>query len=101
VPDLQLTSLSLRLLTETEVRQVLRCMQRDHEFQEWETVGFTFLLCTRGPHTNLGRGPAIIRAGAFGGDVRDVHGGWLYLTEMHARKEWREIGEVAKAYRRK
>lgn len=103
VPDFSMTSLALRFLSNAECRRILRCNSGD-QYCEWDNAGLTFVYCPHGIEylTDTGAstmGVGIMRAGAMGGDVRDIHGGWLYLTEMHALREWREIQEVAKAYK--
>lgn len=89
--EFSLSSLALRELTSAECKRVMQC-RCSHEIIEWETNKFTFIFC----EYNL----AIMRTGSLGGDVRDIHGGWKYLTVDHMRKEWREIGEVAKTFKR-
>lgn len=104
--DIQLTEWSLRLLTEAEARRVLQCGEIGHDIAEWKTVNMTFILCRRGiqlaiPGINGGRtfnGPVIIRTSAMGGDLFEMHGGWVFLTIKHALAQMREIKEVAKAY---
>lgn len=91
--DLNLSSLALRFLTEAECKRFMRCHETPpHEVIEWETNEMTFHRC---PRLHM-----ILRTGAMGGDVRSIDGGWLYLTADHMDKEWREIGEVAKAFKR-
>jgi hypothetical protein len=100
--DLELSSLALRFLTESEFARVLKCTEHRHQVVEWPGAGMTFVYCARGVNTEInGRAqwcPVIYRAGALGGDVRQMHGGWVYLTPLHAAKEWREIQEAGRAY---
>ncbi len=84
------TSLSIRLLTEDECKKVLG--DPDAEIIEWETNGLTFVKSSK----HLG----IVRTGAMGGDVANVHGGWKYLNFGHLIKEWREIKLVSRAFTR-
>lgn len=88
--DISLTSLALRLLTEAECKSVLS--DDKAETCEWETNGFTFVMSTK----HLG----ILRTGAMGGDVREVHGGWKYLRPRDLYKEWREITSLVPAFSR-
>lgn len=39
----------------------------------------------------------IARTGALGGDVKDVHGGWVYLTDLQMRADWAEIRRIARS----
>jgi hypothetical protein len=36
----------------------------------------------------------IVRAGALGGDVRVIHGGWQYLGDILYLLDWRDIQYV-------
>ncbi len=78
--------------TEPEIR---RTLLKPSEVIEWETGGMTFLLGLRPNDKEY----VIVRAGALGGDVRNVHGGWRYLRLVDCMKEWAEIRLVAGAYR--
>jgi hypothetical protein len=59
---------------------------------EWENAGLTFVASER----DL----VIVRTGAMGGDVREVHGGWRYFNIQSFLKEWGEITTVAQSFRR-
>lgn len=101
--DLTTTALSLRLCTQAELKRVASCTE-PHQTIEWETLNWVFHLCPRGVDfmprgLTMRAGPVIMRTGSMGGDVQDIHGGWLYLSPFHAVAEWREIQEVASAYK--
>jgi len=87
--DLHLTSLALRFATDKELKAAL---QTTDAIIEWESIGLTF-------HRSL-QTLVIVRSGAMGGDVHEVHGGWVYLIPGHLLKEWEEIGIGGTAYRR-
>jgi hypothetical protein len=89
VTDLHLTSLALRFATDKELKAAL---QTTDAIIEWPAIGFTF-------HRSL-QTLAIVRTGALGGDVREVHGGWVYMIPGHLLKEWEEINIGGEAYRR-
>lgn len=70
-----------RELTRSELVSTLQ--RRDLVVAEWPGMGLTFL-----SHRPLLR---IVRTGALGGDVRDVHGGWLYSNDISFMLDWTEI----------
>lgn len=106
-PEFSMSHLALRTLTEREFNRVLSCPEGDLVC-EWPNAGLTFVYCRRGvevTHNSIGftgdgtfDAPVIYRAGALGGDVKQMDGGWVYLDPMHAMSEWREIQHVAPAY---
>lgn len=78
------TYLSLRDATENEIKQALS--DPNAIIIEWAT-GVTFIASQK----EL----CLVRTGIMGGDVREVHWGWIYLTPMHLMKELGEIRQVA------
>lgn len=38
----------------------------------------------------------VIRSGIMGGDVRDIHGGWVYLNDILLRADWEEIRQISR-----
>lgn len=99
--DMELSSLALRFLTEAEQKRIH--MRKPDQVCEWEGAGFVFFYLRQGVLTTHDGvkgefwAPVILRTSAEG----LVHGGWVYLTPLHAAKEWREIQAVAPAYRRR
>lgn len=73
--------LPVREATQAEIRATLG--DKRGKLVEWPNAGFTFIMSPR----QL----VIVRAGILGGDVREVHGGWKYLTLGHLLFEWHEI----------
>ena len=76
--------------TEAEIRRALS--DPAARAVEWENGGLTFILSER--HL------VIVRTGALGGDVREVHGGWRYLRLVDCLKEWTDIRQTAGAFRK-
>lgn len=87
---MRLRDRALRMITEGEIRRAMRTA--NHDVIEWEAAGFTFL---RDERTRV-----IIRAGSLGGDVRDIHGGWKYLTVADMDHDWNEIRDLAESFKR-
>lgn len=77
--------------TESEIRLALS--DPNAKYCEWESAGLTFVLSEKEM--------VIVRAGAMGGDVRDVHGGWKYFNLQSLYKEWHEITAVEPSYKRR
>lgn len=86
--ELHMTNHAERFATESELKAVLA--EKNTKVIEWEQAGMTFIKSD----THL----VILRAGAFGGDTRVVHGGWKYTTPFGMQIEWNEIRQVAPAY---
>lgn len=87
--DMVLASKAIRFLNETELKLIVQ--DKELEITEWENVGYTFLFSRK----YLG----IVRTGIMGGDVREIHGGWKYISLIHMWQEWQEICQVSNAYR--
>lgn len=83
------TRLAVRQTTEDETKRVL---QNVSAVIEWETVGYTFI--------KSDKELAIVRSGALGGDVRELHGGWKYLNLLHMNIEWNEIRLASEPFRK-
>jgi hypothetical protein len=87
---MKLTGFALRFASPRKIKAATQ--DTDAEYLEWESAGYTFV-----------KSPAhlvIVRAGAMGGDVLDIHGGWEYLLPAHMEAEWREIKSLAESFRR-
>jgi len=82
------TNLALRFANDQELTRAVK--DKAQQVIEWRTIGYTFIMSPR----NL----VIVRAGALGGDLATVHGGWKYLTAGHMHSEWREINLAARAF---
>jgi hypothetical protein len=85
-----LSPLALRFANPRQLKAATR--DPDAEYLEWESAGYTFI---KSPRHNV-----IVRTGAMGGDVLDIHGGWKYLLPAHMEKEWQEIKTLADSFRR-
>lgn len=78
---------SNRASRQLEPAEISRVMSdREAEIIEWPIGGLTFV-CSR-------RYMAIIRAGALGGDQREIHGGMLYPNDIAYLLDVREIKMV-------
>jgi len=86
--EFELSRLALRLLTETECKAVVS--DPDLKVAEWETQGYTFFASER--HL------AILRTAAMGGDMREIHGGWKYVTPFGMWREFHEIKSLERAF---
>lgn len=73
-------------------REIRRAMQDKHaEIIEAPIVGITFMIS----YSLL----TVLRAGAMGGDVRNVEGGWVYHNDIALRldvQELRTLGAINK-----
>lgn len=78
----------LRELTERELKWLTKNHINEALIVEWEWANQTYFLFER--HS------AIVRSGAMGGDVFDLHGGWKYANPLSARLDWAEIEKMGK-----
>jgi hypothetical protein len=74
-----------RELLGSEILQVMK--DPTTQIIEWGVLGFTWM--TSAKHL------AIVRAGALGGDIRDVHGGWKYANLILYLRDREELLQVA------
>jgi hypothetical protein len=76
---------AVRHLTDTEIGAIMKDPRT--EIIEWAALGLTWLL----NRARLG----IVRCGAMGGDVFDIHGGWLYPNDIAFMLDRQEIVVVS------
>lgn len=77
------------IASEAEVQKVLESTKAGSDYQvvELEGIGIT-LIATQRPLM------AIIRAGAMGGGLRNVEGGWIYDNPFSLLLDWQEINSI-------
>jgi hypothetical protein len=86
--EMPLSAMASRLLTEAECKAIAQ--DNTAVIVEWQTNGLSFIASAK----YLG----IMRTGALGGDMRDIHGGWKYDLPSAFNKELAEIKRVAPAF---
>jgi hypothetical protein len=77
------------IASDAEVRRAMK--DRESEIIEAPIVGITFMVS----YSTL----TVLRAGAMGGDVRNVEGGWVYQNDIALRldvQEMRTLGAINK-----
>jgi hypothetical protein len=77
------------IASDTEIRRAMK--DTNSEIIEAPIVGITFMVS----YATL----TIIRAGAMGGDVRNIEGGWVYHNDIALRldtQELRRVGEISR-----
>lgn len=79
--------------TEADITKAIK--DPNARYCEWQGAGITFILSLDE------KGGTIVRTGAMGGDILDVHGGWRYLKRDHALKEWFDIIFMEGEYKRR
>lgn len=84
---MNLNNHAIAYATEADIRLAL---DNSDGVLEWETVNLTFVRSTYAR--------VIVRSGAMGGDVREVHGGWKYANVFALERAWQEILVVAGCY---
>lgn len=84
---MELINHAIAFATDEDVRAAL---EDSDGVLEWETVGYTFV--------KSARACVIVRSGALGGDVREVHGGWKFANPFRMEMAWNEILVVSGCY---
>jgi hypothetical protein len=80
-----------RIAAEAEITTAM-ARDRNVEIIEWGPLGQTFIISFE--HL------IIVRTGILGGDVREIHGGFVYDNEISLRLDLEEIRQVAREVHR-